>query len=338
VYTPGLLSASVYIQFASSTDRAALARLVIGNMLIGTIYAPPTALQIAAPNPPPAPSPPRLDQLDLELLNVIGENGEYGLPIWSLLNWVAGDQNPRDRHEVRSLRLELWHRLKRLMRARLVFRFGRKCVTLVKLPPIDRRRGRRARRPSVRRAAILNAGSTNCPPNTPVAKARPQSIQCEPVHVKALPKQPLPQVEKSKSAPTREEISGSASALARLPRKPKRRWTGFIGHQRTYRDQSAFLPTGEPAFIYGVLRGQAIVTLDRGRLLGGYFGGGGLMRWGVVPANQVKLVLNESARILGLRKRGVKERLSTTKRASCRRNGRMPARRGRRGRPRKMPV
>jgi hypothetical protein len=81
------------------------------------------------------------------------------------------------------------------------------------------------------------------------------------------------------------------------------------------------LSSGQAAFIFGVLRGQAVVTLDRGCLLGGPFGGGGPMRWGVVPASQVRLVRHESARILGGLKKGIKEEPSDKKRLTCIQNG-----------------
>jgi hypothetical protein len=101
--------------------------------VIDIIIAPPSSPQIAAPKPPMPPAPPRLDCLDHQIVEAVGENGIYGAPVWAILSSVADAQNPKCRSEARSLRLELWQRLRRLLRAGLVFRFGRKYVTSVKL-------------------------------------------------------------------------------------------------------------------------------------------------------------------------------------------------------------
>src|SRR6266446_3083496 len=149
-------------------------------MLISTICAPASAPQLHNPPAEPARSP-RLDRLDSEIVEAIGENGRYGAPIWAILNWIADAQNPACRAEARSLRLELWQRLRRLLRVGLVFRFGRKSVTSVKLPRLTVRRSRRPRAGSTiektgdqRSRRVLNSFSFNLSsdPSAPVSNPR----------------------------------------------------------------------------------------------------------------------------------------------------------------------
>jgi hypothetical protein len=123
----------------------------------------------------------------------------------------------------------------------------------------------------------------------------------------------------------RDGISRAASALASLPRRQPRRWTGWLSTSvRGYRDQRVTLPDGRVWFLYGAIRGKAIVTPDRGRLMGGF---DEPFRWAVMPANQVVPVKNEAARLLGSMKRGRKERPSLRKQEAARRNGRLSSHR-----------
>ena len=104
-----------------------------------------------------------------------------------------------------------------------------------------------------------------------------------------------------------------------------------------YRDQRVVLPTGDVWFLYGALRGRAVVTLDKGKLLGDW--PYGPLRWTLVPASTVRPFLNPAARIVGMAKRGRKEKPSLTKAEAARRNGLMPCREGRRrGRQPKHPA
>jgi hypothetical protein len=112
-------------------------------MLISTICAPADAPQIFNPLPTPLPLP-RLDRLDNEIVEAIRENGIYGAQVWAILNGVADAQNPACRDEARSIRLQLWQRLRRLLSAGLIFRFRRKYVSSVKLPRLTVRRSRRS--------------------------------------------------------------------------------------------------------------------------------------------------------------------------------------------------
>ena len=125
-----------------------------------------------------------------------------------------------------------------------------------------------------------------------------------------------------------EQISAAAKALAGRPRG-KKRWTGWLNDRwRGYKDQQVILPNGEPAFLFGVLRQEAVVTMDKGRLLGNW--PRGPLRWMVIPASEVRPYRNSAARLLGQQKAGVVERKSEAKARAARLNGLRPTRPGRR--------
>jgi hypothetical protein len=111
-------------------------------VIIDTVLAPPSAQQNFIAQPPP-PKPPRFDAVDEEIIGVLRRAGRYGLLVWRLLDDVATVQNPTTREERRSLRLDAWQRLRRLLRQGLVHRFGRKVISLWKLPHLSVRRRRR---------------------------------------------------------------------------------------------------------------------------------------------------------------------------------------------------
>lgn len=126
-----------------------------------------------------------------------------------------------------------------------------------------------------------------------------------------------------------DQISEAARALAKLPRRPRRRWSGWLNHRwRGYRDQPVLLPGGEPAYLFGALRGRAVVTLDRGQLLGDW--PNEPLRWALVPASTIHPLLNPAARLLGGLKRGIREKKSELKITAARFNGNRPCRPGKR--------
>ena len=95
------------------------------------------------------------------------------------------------------------------------------------------------------------------------------------------------------------------------------------------------LSTGESVFAFGALRGRVVFVSQPDGPIGTVNGLG--RDWGVVPAKGVEIVRNPHAILLGRQKRGSRERPSTLKAASARRNGAKPARHGRRGRPPRIP-
>jgi len=128
----------------------------------------------------------------------------------------------------------------------------------------------------------------------------------------------------------------AARALARRPKRVRKKWSGFLHGRRTWRGQEIELPDGTPAFLYGALRGEAVWSFHRDRLLGGQ---GEPFRWGVLHGDLIRLRVDPHAQVLGAMKRGVRERRSEAKAAAVRINGRKPPRPGSRprGRPKKKP-
>src|SRR5262245_41381226 len=57
-------------------------------------------------------------------------------------------------------------------------------------------------------------------------------------------------------------ISSAAAALARLPRKAKTAWTGWIRGKHMRRDDLVVIPGGQVRRIYGAVRKQVIVWKD----------------------------------------------------------------------------
>lgn len=301
--------------------------------MIHVFVAPPTAPQQFVAKPAPTP-PPKLNPLDEQIVGVLRQSGRYGLRIWDLLDKVAESRNPASRNECRSFRLEAWHRLKRLLRIGAAHRFGRKCVSIAKLP-----------RPSVRRRPSSRPGSTlepvsSAPQEIPAKKfsanlsaqlvprtlaehtvQKTESANLRPPDSEPEPMQPLED--------RRTVLRSAAQTLASLPRgvKPKRKLSGFVQGVRVYRDQPILLADGSRAFALGARRGQLIFFCDIPHLMEPG-------RWGVVPAATVTLLKNEAAVALGRAKRGRKERTSALKVQTARMNGRCPCRRGTRGRPR----
>ncbi len=302
-------------------------------MLVQTIIAPAAAPQIPAAQPPPAPASPRLDRVDLELLNAIGENGRYGIPLWAVINWIADEHSPGSRDATRAFRLELWQRLKRLLHAGLVFRFGRKNVTLVKLPPIARRRARRARRPSVRQAASLNTGSTISPATGHETEVPQKPIHFEAVRTKPQMPNPVRQVQKTESAATPIQVSDAARKLASLPRQQQKRFTGWLNRQHCWRGRLVVIPSGEAVPLIWCQRGRVLVQYPDDSLEFLEY-----LRRAVLREKQVRFFRHPAAVLLGSRKKGVRETPSERKRLACRQNGCRACQNGkRRGRPPQVP-
>ena len=104
----------------------------VGNIkMIYAFVAPENCPQINATTPP---SPmPRLDQLDHEIIKEFRRHGLYGAPIWKPLNALAKSAGPEDRDELRRIKLELWRRLRGLLRVGVLHSFDRKYVTATKV-------------------------------------------------------------------------------------------------------------------------------------------------------------------------------------------------------------
>jgi hypothetical protein len=306
-------------------------------MLLSEIIAPDNCQQLPPTNPQS--HVPRLDPLDREIIKAVRDGGRYGISIWKVLNRVAITQNPTARTELRASRLQLWRKLQRLLKIGLVFRFRRKFVTLAKLPKLAVRRRRSSRAGSTVGQAGIPRGqktSNQLTVNLSGQITVQQAAAIQSAKPKAL--DPACVTEKvltfATPGPQTEAIASAGRALAKMSRARKH-WSGWLGQERGYREQRIILPDGTVGFLYGALRGKVVVTLDRGRLLGGL--GNGPFRWTVLPVDAVVVYREPAARLLGRLKRGVRERPSALKALAARRNCTMPPRPGSRprGRPRK---
>ncbi len=288
-------------------------------MLISTITAPESALQIDSV-PPVPPQSPRLDDLDTQLVQAIDENGRYGAPIWSILNWVAGSQKPACRAEARSLRLQGWQRLKLLLHSKLLFRIGRKCVSTVRLPA-----------PTVRRRQPSRSGST-------ANNLGDEGKSISPKHLISNSSSELLAGATTPAIASETEIATSfisaseaGRALARLRRHQPRKWTGWLHGRHFWRGRPVILPGGEVAPVMWCRRGKLLLQNDADLPFRTW------LLWAAWREEQVQVFKDPAAVALGKRKLGVRERPSLLKAATARANGKMPARRGRRGRPPRAP-
>jgi len=304
---------------------------IVRFMLISEFVAPTTAPVYAGP--PPQSRPARLDALDGCIVEALRIRGRYGAGVWELIDALADAGEHESRAEIRAARISLWHRLQSLLDRHLIFRQGRKRISVFNLPTggVSRRRRKRAGstlapEPAQHPAIYDNHLISNFPKQQATSDGTPPTLQK--THCADAPPGGTITDER------REKIRHAASALARLRHLAKRPWSGFIGEQQIRRDQRIILADGRQVFAYGARKGRVVWSLHQGRLIGGLCGEP--WQWGVVPTAGVKLAKFAAAVILGARKRGVREKTSERKRMSARRNGAAPARRGRRGRPPKL--
>ncbi len=305
------------------------------------------------PPKPPQP-PPSLNGTDLMLFKALQRHGRYGSLIWPLLNEVAAEQEPADRAEAREIRLELWRRLRGLIKAGVVHWYTRKSISIYDLPRhyVNRRRRSRAgstltskRTSETCQKGILvsNSAKNKLLPDCSTA-APPQPLAAITQSALAAPSDPLlptSSVAMSDAAPTpcqddeqANTIRQAARELARLPRSVKKQWSGYVNGVRIWRNRRIQLPNGDLAFAYGALRGKLIWNSCETGLnteLGDDW------TWDVIDADQVRLVKNPHAVALGRMKAGVREKVSEAKSRAARTNGLKPCKSGRqRGRPRSL--
>lgn len=304
--------------------------------MVTFIVSPPTAPQIdalalASVQHPLAP----------EVMDAMRQRGPAPVRLWEIINVLADARQPDSRARRRCWRLSYLGACRELSKAGLLFRRGpiiaaARFAILAKTKTRDRTTSRRLPgdlhlSPSVVESTSQNGGSKPFGQQPQTAAKDQQTVELEP-ESKTLGT-PTSTVE-SQTAPPPELVSAAAQQLARLPRQPKRIWSGYIGDKRAFRDMAILLPNGMQAWVFGVQRQQVVFTEELNGPVGTVGGIGN--SWGVVPAALVRIVRNPFASLLGREKRGRRERRSKLKIASAQRNGAMPARRGRRGRPRKL--
>lgn len=127
--------------------------------------------------------------------------------------------------------------------------------------------------------------------------------------------------------------AGSAMAMRRWhdpPLPPAARvWTGRLAGRRAWRGQPVVLPDGSLGFVFCIQRGLAAVWRPAPFTVAG-------REELLLPVEQVSVYRSPAARVLGMLKRGCKEKFSQCKQVTCRANGAKPCHPGRRrGRPRR---
>lgn len=302
-------------------------------MRISEILAPAGRPQVWMPPPPQILGAASLDDTDRQIIDALRDAGP--VKTWSLLNYLTEGEGARSRADGRQARRSLWDRVRRLKRLRLLFAYGRNQLVATKPAKPPTRRPSRKGGPGVAASARSEAVSAGNSLDNVLSPKFDYPAQANLVDDKTTAVNPPSLVKKSKSAVGFEVARTAAAALARLPRKNKRRWLGWLTDKiRAYRNMAIELPGGQRAYAFGVRRRQAVYTLEVDGFVGDPYTAG--VTWGVISARLVRVPKNKHAVALGRLKRGVREQKSEAKIRAARANGRAPVRHGRRprGRPR----
>ena len=292
--------------------------------VITPISSPPVSKPL-----PVLPKPPQLDWLDERIVELVEERGP--VKIWSILNLLGEEMGARSRGDGRQARMQLLPKVQRLLRLGLLHRAGRNTIATFK--PVAGTKRRRQR--TARKASFARTGSALMRPQPAAPAGHADQPHVEVFSANPDSQQTPPNGLQTQTVLAPEDVSSAARQLASLPRRKKRIWSGWLDDQtRAYRNMRIELPGGEPVYVFGVLRGRLVFTRVPNGPAGDPDEAG--QSWGVVPASAVQIIPNQHAVVLGRLKAGTRERPSVLKAATARRNGAMPARRGRRGRPRKL--
>jgi len=304
-------------------------------MLIYAIVPPETAPQIDSLRRAGIEHP-----LAKEVLNAIRQRSPKPVRLWRIINALAKSHQPESRDHRRYWCLRFWGAVRVLLEAKFLYRHY--CFISAqdfRLSP--RRRTRKCYRPQIWRATEQRnqsvvesqcemAGSNLGLRTSKLAASRDQTDDGPRLNAK---QRTLSIAQKTQSAASPEMISAAAQQLAKLPRD-KKRWSGWIGDTRCYRNMPIRLADGRQVFALGALRGKIIYTSQPNgpiRVVATLGTG-----WDRVSASEVKIIKNQAAQTMGQLKRGVNERKSDLKRRSAQANGRLPCRPGKhRGRPRR---
>lgn len=128
----------------------------------------------------------------------------------------------------------------------------------------------------------------------------------------------------------RRQRSTAATVLGSLPKKQRKKWSGWIGQDHFWRGRRVVLPDGHVAEVYGVVRQQVIARWHDPHSVDP-------VKVAVFNAGDVQAFKVPAAVALGRYKRGVRERRSALKAETSPINGCAPPKAGSRprGRPRK---
>ena len=304
--------------------------------MISFIVAPPT--EVYAPPLAGVQHP-----LASEVMAAVRQHGPVPIGLWRVINGLANARQPDYRARRRCWRLRYWGAVRELLNAKLLFRHGplialSDFATTPRLRPQKRGPSRPSQwelrlSPSAVKSTSEMGGSKPAVPGAGTTANLSQPAADE-LHVEPRPVATCAPQTQSATASVRE-ISAAASALAKWPRSPKI-WSGYIGDKRAFRNMPILLPKGRQAWVFFARHQRVMFTVEPDGPIGTVDGVG--TSWGMVAASAVQIIKNEHAVLLGRLKAGTVERRSELKIATARANGRMPARRGPRGRPRRYPL
>jgi hypothetical protein len=278
-----------------------------------------------------------------EVMDAMCQHGPAPIGLWHVINHLADARKPDYRARRRCWRLRFWGACRELLRAKLLFRHGpliapSEFATKPRPRTGDRNTPRGSHgapclSPAVGKSTGKTAGSKPVVPGAGTTANFGQPAGNELVVGPRPVATCAPQTQSA--TPAAGEISAAASALAKRSRSPKI-WSGYIGDKRAFRDMPIMLPNGRQAWVFIARHQKVMFTAEPDGPIGTVDGVG--TSWGMVAASAVQIIKNEHAVLLGRLKAGTVERRSELKIATARANGRMPARRGPRGRPRRYPL
>jgi hypothetical protein len=303
-----------------------------------TVFIFPQVPRPAVPTPKETVLPPTLTEFhDFRIAFYMRERTGEVVRLWNMVNHLVALDRPVSNRERRRITLLVLERVKALLQNGFLARWGRKHVTLAGTVAEEPPKRFRIRR---RRKQLLRAQRRTAPPvHTSVAIPPTAQNICEqqkPSAVSACAEAQLASTTERKTESDTNEIKVSqrklataASEIARLPRKRRRVWTGWIDGVHFWRGRQVQLPDGRVEQVYAVYRnlvGLAIPPSGEFR-----------PRELLFHADQLRVWKNPAAQMLGQAKRDVIERKSLRKAESARLNGCRPVRPGHRprGRPRK---
>ena len=189
------------------------------------------------------------------------------------------------------------------------------------------RRARR-RKPCVAKTISTKSVSELIPPPHPKQACRPIPVRVQVVAASQVGQRSPSTEAKTESVQDTAQITQAAKTLARLPRRQKRKLTGWLHGQRCWRGRLLLLPDGEVAPLLWCNRGRVLLRNYRGMEVPDF------LNWGGRREHDVRLHKSPEAVLLGSLKRGVRERRSELKASTARANGCSPCRNGKkRGRP-----
>jgi len=279
-----------------------------------------------------------VEATDRRLLDALNERQGASVLLWNLINEVANYDRPRSTPERNLLRLEIWSRLKRLLHLGALKRVHRRWIRLPTVgdpmqatacstprKPVGRRPSRKPHHSTPWEKPTF---STSHAPKNQERIAGAHEIKDAAVQT-ALPSGAAAPDPPSAPAASGIELSQAARRLAGHRWQFGRRTTGSVSGRRVRLGQTIMMPDGKTGRVLFAWRGCVLLEI-------GDIANFEDCKLAAVSADDLRLVKNPHAALLGSCKLGRCERHSAKKVRACKKNGCVPPRPGSRprGRPR----